>query len=91
MSDGLLQAVGHNNFQKLHKMLFFKKSVIYKNKTDFMQIYTFTITNIHIHISIDIHNHKYTHINIHNHKFNITTYSSKWLQTSVLHQHIGPK
>jgi hypothetical protein len=90
MSDGLRQAIEHNKFQKLHKILFLKKSVIYK-KTDFMQIYTFTITNIHIHISIHIHNHKYTHINIHIHKFNITTYSYKWLQTSVLHQHIGPK
>jgi hypothetical protein len=56
-----------------------------------MQIYTFTITNIHIHVSLHIHNHKYTHINIHILKFNIMTYSFKWLQTSVLHQHIGPK
>jgi hypothetical protein len=86
MFDGYRQAVGHNKLQKLHKILFFKKSDIYKINTDFIHIYT--ITNIHIHISI--HNHKYSHININIHKFNITTYSSKWLQTSILHQHIGP-
>jgi hypothetical protein len=68
--------------------MFYKKSIIYKKNR--------------FHADIHIHNHKYTHshnyshpqsqmYSIHIHKFNITTYSSKWLQTSVLHQHIGPK
>jgi hypothetical protein len=101
LSPPVYKAVGHNqplcptanarpsdiiNYRNYTKFCFLKKSNIYKTKTDFMHIYT----NIHIHISIHIHNHKYSHININIHKFNITTYSSKWLQTSVLHQHIGP-